>query len=143
MKDSNKLIIILIILVVVLMIIMTLRILLPVASVSDKQTDEILNTAQNAKKQVDEEITLGDYVSKNKLAEEKEKISLSVMQLTNKNEFDSITEEDLSTELQNKEINANVTEIFDDGEKLFEVQSKDSNNLYRVNSKGIVTLIQE
>ena len=62
MKDSNKLIVILIILVVVLMIIMTLRILLPVASVSDKQTDEILNTAQNAKKQVDEEITLGDYV---------------------------------------------------------------------------------
>ena len=130
MKDSNKLIIILIILVVVLMIFMALRILLPVAIISNKQADEILNTVQNAKKQ-------------NELAEEKEKISLSVNLLKVKNGFDSITEEDLSTELQNNEINANVTEIFDNGEKLFEVQIKDSDNLYRVNNKGVVTLVQE
>ena len=130
MKDSNKLIIILIILVVVLMIFMALRILLPIAIISHEETVEILDKAQNAKKQ-------------NELVEEKEKIFLSVMQLTNKNEFDSITEEDLSTELQNNEINANVTEIFDNGEKLFEVQIKDSDNLYRVNNKGVVTLVQE
>ena len=130
MKDSNKLIIILIIVVVVLMLFMALRILLPVAIISNKQADEILNTVQNAKKQ-------------NELAEEKEKISLSVNLLKVKNGFDSITEEDLSIELQNNEINALVTEIFDNGEKIFEIQVLDSNNLYKVNNKGTVTLIQE
>lgn len=129
MKSSKKLVITIIILVIALILFTFFKLILPVVIIS-KQTDEILNTAQNAKKQ-------------NELTKEKEMISLSVNLLKIQNGFDSITEEDLSTELLNNEINALVTEIFDNEEKLFEVQVLDSNNIYKVNNKGTVTLIQE